>query len=65
MQLLSTYSLCLYFWQKEIGKKAANKMLVKLTPVVNVTIIFKKLLRILEALFGTQFSTQMRKSYIT
>jgi len=33
-------SLCWkFYWQKEIGKKAASKMLVKLTPGVNIIII--------------------------
>jgi len=34
-QLLSNYSLALNFWQKNIGAKAAQKMLMKLTKGVN------------------------------
>ncbi len=45
MKVFCTAFMCLQFgfvifWQKEFGAKAANKMLLKLTPVANVIKLF-------------------------
>jgi hypothetical protein len=53
MQLFHTKALCspfmclqfgfVIFWQNDLGAKAAHKMLVKLTPGVNLLTLFGKL----------------------
>jgi len=54
-----TISVCI-FWEKEIVKKAAHKMLVKLTPRVNFTSI---LIAAFVPIFFCQKITEQKSKY--